>query len=267
MGNSSSNVRAKHLSGGGFSPAQCKLVLADDDDATRRNVVLELQVTGAASRGANGIYRLCEQQVTYQINGDVRRGPQWQSLESPSWRIRVGAAPRAIIERYNAVAGIGERSSAAGAGADSGAGLDSGADAKDAGSASDDDSAGDTGGRRGSGGAGSAAGAAEVLAWFITKTGMGGGTTERYYSCAAAEDAAPTMHYRGGHGLAPPVKGWRSGGEDDVLGVGEPCDATLEVCNARGSMRNINLGLPALQTGYLDDKLSEHKGLREPASA
>ena len=61
---------------------------------------------------------------------------------------------------------------------------------------------------------------------------------------------------------------WRSGGEGQILGVGEPCDATLEVANARGSMRNINLGLPALETGYRDDKLDfQHKGALEPRSA
>ena len=76
------------------------------------------------------------------------------------------------------------------------------------------------------------------------------------------------MQYRRGGGLAPPARRWRSGGEGQILGVGEPCDATLEVANARGSMRNINLGLPALETGYRDDKLDfQHKGALEPRSA
>ena len=44
MGNSSSaNLRKKHTSGGGFSPAQCKLILADPEDARRRGVVLEVR--------------------------------------------------------------------------------------------------------------------------------------------------------------------------------------------------------------------------------
>ena len=66
-------------------------------------------VTGAGSPSANGFYRLAEQQVTYELGGKARQGPQWQQVDSPAWRIIVTDVPaeEAHAARAGSVVGGG----------------------------------------------------------------------------------------------------------------------------------------------------------------
>lgn len=231
MGNSSGNLRKKHTSGGAFSPAQCKLILADAEDAKRRGVVLELMVTGAGSPSANGFYRLAEQQVTYEHDGKARQGPQWQQVDSPAWRILVTDV-------------TAEEARAAGAAA--------------AAAAAASTTAGGGRGRGGGGGDGGGGGASEkrpssmgsMVVWQICKVTMGR-EQQVYYTTLDAEPSTPKGGYSGGR--RPPAFGWQCGGG---AGVGRPCpdaDSRIEVSNAHGSARNIHL---SVDTAAWDKKLS-----------